>query len=217
MKVVHPPHFPSTHHWPVALRYDPVVLTGFRVGDRKEIAEVRARNQTWLNPWNATPPVENVESLSSWGYARFLANNARQGRSLPWVIRWVYPHHTPVIGQITLNSIMYGSAQSASLGYWMDQRYAGRGVMGLAVALVTDYAMTTMGLHRIEICIRPENSASLRVVEKLGLRHEGSRPRYIHIAGHWCDHEVFVITKEELGAGLLSRVKTSPGEVVSSR
>jgi ribosomal-protein-alanine N-acetyltransferase len=79
----------------------------------------------------------------------------------------------------------------------------------VAVALATDYAMITMGLHRIEICIRPENTASLRVVEKLGFRHEGRRPRYIHIAGDWRDHEVFALTAEEVPNGVLSRLDTS--------
>jgi len=63
-----------------------------------------------------------------------------------------------------------------------------------------------MGLHRIEICIRPENKASRRVAEKLGFRHEGYRERYIHIAGEWRDHEVYALTREEVRRPLLTRI-----------
>ncbi len=51
----------------------------------------------------------------------------------------------------------------------------GRGVMPTAVALAADHCFTALGLHRIEVNIRPENAASLRVVEKLGFREEGTR------------------------------------------
>jgi ribosomal-protein-alanine N-acetyltransferase len=59
-------------------------------------------------------------------------------------------------------------------------------------------------LHRVEIDIRPENTASLRVAEKLGFRYEGLKQRYIHINGDWRDHYVFALTKEELAEGLLN-------------
>ncbi len=62
-----------------------------------------------------------------------------------------------------------------------------------------------MGLHRIEVCIRPENAPSRRVVEKLGLREEGLRPRYLHIDGAWRDHLVYAVTAEEVPEGLLNR------------
>ena len=80
---------------------------------------------------------------------------------------------------------------------------AGRGVMPTAVALAVDHCFRTVGLHRIEVCIRPENAPSRRVVEKLGFREEGLRPRYLHIDGAWRDHLVFALTAEEVPGGLL--------------
>jgi len=57
----------------------------------------------------------------------------------------------------------------------------------------------------VEIAIRPENGASLRVVAKLGLREEGLRVRYLHIQGRWRDHRTFAVTADEVPDGLLSR------------
>ncbi len=77
------------------------------------------------------------------------------------------------------------------------------------VALVIDHCFTQVGLHRIEINIRPENEASLRVVSKLGLRREGYYERYLDIDHGWRDHLAFAITSEELqGQSLLSRLAT---------
>jgi ribosomal-protein-alanine N-acetyltransferase len=61
-------------------------------------------------------------------------------------------------------------------------------------------------LHRVEIAIRPENSASLRVVEKLKMQYEGLRRSYIHINGAWRDHHVFVVTEDEVSESFLERL-----------
>ena len=79
-----------------------------------------------------------------------------------------------------------------------------KGITPLAVALVGDWAFTTLGIHRVEVCIRPENEASLQIVRKLGMRYEGLRRRYIHIDGDWRDHFCFAITIDEVLGGLLA-------------
>ena len=74
------------------------------------------------------------------------------------------------------------------------------------MALAADHCWFALGLHRIEIAIRPENTASLRVVDKLGFRFEGERPRYLHIDGDWRDHRVFALNAEEVPGGLMARL-----------
>jgi ribosomal-protein-alanine N-acetyltransferase len=68
-----------------------------------------------------------------------------------------------------------------------------------------DHCFRSLGLHRVEINIRPENRPSRRVVEKLGFRYEGLRERYLHINGQWCDHLSFAVTAEEVPDGVLYR------------
>lgn len=129
-----------------------------------------------------------------------------QQRKLGASVTFVMLYDGEVVGQLSVSDISGGALQSASIGYWVSQQVAGRGITPTAVALAIDYAFTELNLHRIEICIRPENRASLRVVEKLGLRYEGRRERYIHIAGRWCDHESFAVTVDEVPDGMLARI-----------
>ena len=75
------------------------------------------------------------------------------------------------------------------------------------MALLIDYLILERQLNRVEIAIRPENQASLRVVQKLDLRAEGLRPRYLHIAGDWRDHLIFAIDRSEIGNGLVLKLK----------
>jgi [ribosomal protein S5]-alanine N-acetyltransferase len=99
----------------------------------------------------------------------------------------------------------------------VDRRVAGRGVIPTAVAMVVDHCFFTLGLHRIEVNIRPENAASLRVVDKLGIRSEGLRRRYLHIDGAWRDHASFAMTVEEVPSGLLARWRSLRADLAEER
>jgi len=176
-----------------------------RLRDRAEWRAVRARNGDWLRPWDATSPAGAAEQAPSFGrMVRALRRDARAGRAMPFVVTY----RGDLVGQVTAAGITWGSLRSAHIGYWVDRRVAGHGIIPTAVALVTDHLFDT-GLHRVEINIRPENAASLRVVEKLGFRPEGLRPRYLHIDGQWRDHLTFALTREEIGAGLVARWHTT--------
>ena len=200
--------------WPVELKHGQVGLRPLRAADGSEWAAARQRNVSWLRPWDATQPPGAEDGARTFrAMARDWNRQARYGRMLPFVItyggaagagaraKW------PLVGQLTVSGITYGSARWANLGYWVDEQYAGRGIVPTAVALAADYCWFTLGLHRIEVAIRPENKASLRVVEKLGFRYEGERPRFLHIDGDWRDHRIFALNVEEVGPGLVARLR----------
>jgi ribosomal-protein-alanine N-acetyltransferase len=116
-----------------------------------------------------------------------------------------------VVGQVNASNVVHGVQRGCTIGYWVDGQLAGLGIVPTAVAALVDHCFTEVGLHRVEIDIRPENRASLRVVEKLGLRREGFYERYLDIDGAWRDHVAFAITVEELaGATMLSRLPGLP-------
>ncbi|ALE06940.1 GNAT family acetyltransferase [Arthrobacter sp. ERGS1:01] len=193
--------------WPVTLESGDLILRPIKLRDRAEWMRVRSRNAAWLQPWEASNPVGQGDLPTFGGMVRALNGQARDATALPFVITERVPHQAKpaLVGQLTVSSIMWGSAMMATLGYWVDQGRAGRGIAPTAAAMVTDHCFQTLGLHRMEINIRPENAASLRVVEKLGFRDEGLRPRYLHINGEWADHRSFALTAEEVPGGILPR------------
>ena len=194
-----------TGGWPAILTEGSVGLRPLRQRDSREWRSVRARNAEWLRPWEATSPEPVLDSPPTYSaMVRRLRTEAREGRSMPFVVTF----GGDLVGQLTVGGISWGSLRSAHIGYWVDQRVAGRGIMPTAVAMATDHCFAT-GLHRIEINIRPENVASRRVVEKLGFRPEGLRPRYLHIDGDWRDHLSFALTVDEVPGGLVARWKAS--------
>ncbi|MEV8115675.1 GNAT family N-acetyltransferase [Streptomyces sp. JH002] len=192
--------------WPVELRDGEVGLRPIRQRDQRSWREVNQRNREWLRPWEATIPPPPPGHLPGHRptyrqMVRHLRAEAHAGRMLPFVVLY----QGRLAGQLTVAGITWGSMCSAHLGYWIDQDVAGRGVMPAAVAMATDHCFRSVGLHRVEICIRPENMPSRRVVEKLGFREEGMRPRYLHIDGAWRDHLIFALTADEVPEGLVER------------
>lgn len=188
--------------WPVVLREGDVVLRPLRRRDARTWLEARMRNAAWLEPWEATSPEPFTGRPPSFPeFVRTLSAQAREGSAQPFVIEY----RGELVGQLTVSTIVRGSLCSGSIGYWISQHVAGRGITPTAVAMAVDHCFGPVGLHRIEINIRPENAASLRVVAKLGLRDEGLRERYLHIQGQWCDHRTFAVTSEEVPEGLLAR------------
>jgi ribosomal-protein-alanine N-acetyltransferase len=186
--------------WPVTLRHGEIVLRPLGMRDAVAWHQVRAANNDWLVPWEATSPVL-VMPPKFRSYVRTLRAQARQGTALPFVLEY----GGELAGQVTVASITYGAMWSGSIGYWIAQSLGGRGIIPVAVAMVVDYCFDA-GLHRLEINVRPENTASLRVVAKLGFREEGIRQRYLHINGDWRDHRTFALTREEVVGRLMDQV-----------
>ncbi|GAA3767429.1 GNAT family protein [Microbacterium kribbense] len=171
-----------------------------RTKDARVLQHQLISNRGWLRPWEATSP-DGPVSLDMRLSIRRLLQQYRDGNGVPFVMEW----EGAVAGQLNVWGIARGSLASATIGYWVSENYAGRDVTPTAVALATDFCFREMRLHRMEICIRPENKASLRVVEKLGFRYEGLRRRYIHIDGDWRDHYAFALTREDVPDGVLAR------------
>ncbi len=195
--------------WPVELSHGPVLLRPWRLQDRRAWNEIRQRNASWTRPWDSTRPPESIEPpLTFGGMVRQFNQRAKQGTMLPFAVDYQpAPGQRPVLaGQLTISGITHGSAGWAQAGYWVDQRWAGRGIIPTALALAADHCFFTLRLHRLEVAIRPENVRSLRVVEKLGFRHEGFRANYMHVDGAWRDHEMYALHADEVGSGLLDRL-----------
>lgn len=184
-----------------------ITIRPIRPRDARELESLLLADRAWLQPWEATNP----NGSGRWdvrGSIRSLLQQANERTTLPFVIEvgGVFA------GQLTVSGMAYGALSSATLGYWVARAAACRGAATIATALATDHCLMRLGMHRMEICIRPENAKSLRVVQKLGFRYEGLRRRYIHIDGDWRDHYCFAVIREEVPYGVLARYRAGDAD-----
>ena len=199
--------WPATLTEPTLLGSE-VTLRPLATRDAKPWREARVRNAEWLRPWEPTNPETPLYQTSLGPYismVRTMRREARRGLTLPWVMLV----DGRFAGQLTVGNIIWGSARTASVGYWIDQEFAGRGVTPTVLAMALDHCFLVVGLHRVEATIRPENRASRRVVEKLGFHEEGLRRRCLHVDGAWRDHICYALTSEDVAAGLMPRWRSA--------
>ena len=174
-----------------------VVLRPLVVEDFLAWREVRRRNADWLLKWEplrtpgAPDPVESRDAFAVRCGAR--QRERQLGTGFGYGI-FVEGHFA---GEINLSIVQRGPFQSAYVGYWVDEAHAGKGYMPEALVCVCRAAFEDLHLHRVQISIIPRNTASRRVVEKLGIRDEGIAQRYLEINGTWADHIRYAMTAEE--------------------
>jgi ribosomal-protein-alanine N-acetyltransferase len=76
------------------------------------------------------------------------------------------------VGTIGLHSIQLGD-HMAEVGYWMDQRFRGKGICTAAMRTLSDFALGVMGFRRLEALADFDNIASQKVMEGAGFTRDG--------------------------------------------
>ena len=176
-----------------------VLLRPLRHQDFAAWRDVRVASEDWLRPWEPAPESGAPDPVAD--------PDAFRGRCAAWDRQRQFDsaygfgmflcEHEVFIGEVSLGTVQRGPFQSASIGYWIDEGQAGRGLVPEGVALILQYGFDDLNLHRMEAAIVPRNAASRRVAEKLGLREEGTSMGFLQIGGVYEDHVRYAITAEE--------------------
>lgn len=197
--------------WPVTLSHElpsgeVLSLRPLTRGDRAEFEALVQANGGWLRPWESTSP-QGPTRAPFHRMRRSADRAARLGLLLPLVI----DIDARIVGQMQLFDILWGARRTGWAGYWLARAETGRGYATWALAALLDHALLDVGLHRVEVAIRPENTASLGVVGRLGLRDEGIQRGLMHVDGGWRDHRCFALLAEDVDpGGLVGRLRSAP-------
>ncbi|MEU7763992.1 GNAT family protein [Nocardia sp. NPDC049190] len=204
--------FRATQHpgWParlgpVRVEAGQVTLRPVRLRDAAAWSRIRLRDRAHLEPWEPTGrgAWEARNHASNWpALWSSLKAEARRGAMIPLVIEV----DGAFSGQLTVGNIVRGALRSAWIGYWVAKDLSGQGVATAALALGLDHCFESVGLHRVEATVRPENLASQAVLRNVGFREEGLLRRYLDVDGAWRDHLLVGLTVEELTGTVLDRL-----------
>ncbi len=162
--------------------------------DYEEYTALRRASEEFHRPWSPKPP-PGVDIHAEQSFAEFVRGNGMVHRRERMLV--CRRADQRILGLANLNEIVRGSFQSAFLGYWVGAEFANNGYMGEALPLILGTAFGKLKLHRVEANIRPENEPSIRLVRRAGFKQEGYSPRYLQIAGEWCDHERWAILSDD--------------------
>ncbi len=164
-----------------------VTLRLVEPADSPRLAEAYARNRSHLARWEPTRTEELFTAARHVDDITRVLESHRNGSAIPLVLTT----GEEVVGRVTLSGITRGAFQSASLGYWIDARHAGHGIMSTAVAAVLAIARDDLRLHSLQAGTLIRNEASQRVLKRAGFEQIGLAPRHLRIAGAWQDRALF--------------------------
>jgi len=99
-----------------------------------------------------------------------------------------------LIGGSGLAIPQYGQA---ALGYCLNKQYWGRGFATEAASALCGLGFRGLDLHRIFAACRPDNVASARVMEKIGMKREGMLREHMYAKGKWQNSFVYSILADE--------------------
>ena len=95
-----------------------------------------------------------------------------------------------IVGAVGFHRIDWEN-RATSIGYWLDARQQGRGIMTNAVRALVDHALVASGLNRVEIHAAPENRRSRAIAERLGFREEGVLREAERVGDRYLDSVVY--------------------------
>jgi len=85
----------------------------------------------------------------------------------------------------------------AEIGWALTAAYHGRGYAREAATAVLELAFGRLELHRVVAELDPRNAASIRLCERLGMRHEAQFVENMWFKGEWADTGVYAILARE--------------------
>jgi ribosomal-protein-alanine N-acetyltransferase len=165
------------------------------LADYSTWAELRAESRAFLTPWEPTWPADDLTRSAFRRRIRRYQDEIRDDHAYPFFI--FRQADQILLGGITLSNVTRGMTQTATLGYWMGERYANRGYMTRAVRALAPFAFGALRLHRLEAACLPHNVASMQLLEKLGFKREGLARGLVCIAGRWQDHIVYALLADD--------------------
>lgn len=186
---------PFFRHPKLALKGARVTLRLPKTSDYHEWASLRQDSRAFLEPWEPRWARDELERAGWRHRIRRYREEFAAGTAIAFLI--FDNEKGRLIGGVTIGNIRYGVSQSAQIGYWMGERYAGKGYMQDAIRVLISHAFGAMRLHRIEAACIPENARSIHVLEKAGFTREGLLRSYLRINGVWQDHYIYALIADQ--------------------
>lgn len=153
---------------------DLVTVSSTTPAESQIIKELEAKNKKYLDPWRVPTSMDT--------------NSAKI---------FSVKYNQEIVGQVILfNFQLNDNLKTCSVSYWIDQNYENIGITTTAVELAISYGFETLGVHEVDAVIQPENTPSIRVIEKMKYAHRDMIGEGRVIDGRWQNYTLYTITRD---------------------
>lgn len=186
---------------PYGLEYDQIfipsqrfVIRTLKSNDCAHWLKVRHRDYHYLQN---KEPIWDMDSLTYQGFDRLLHDLQSAFLLGNYYSFAIFHNQTDeLIGGVELSNVLFWPKQSATIGYWISERYAGQGYATELAKTMASWAFKSLNLVKIESATLVSNMASQRVLIKAGFIKEGLSQSYGEINGLYQDHILWGLVKQ---------------------
>ncbi|MBL4590285.1 MAG: GNAT family N-acetyltransferase [Alphaproteobacteria bacterium] len=184
------PSFPYT-----CLTTERLIIRAPNISHQKDWVDVRTQNKDRLQPYE---PLWSENWSTAEGYRARLAYQNKEWREDRGYFFLLFRRDDQsLIGGMNVNNVIRGSAQFASLGYWIDEAHEGQGFMSEAMDSTLAFCFDILKLQRVHAAILPDNTRSQKLLERFHFIKEGMSPKFAEINGTREDHDLYGVNFPE--------------------
>lgn len=170
-------------------------LRTLTVDDANEMVQLLLRNREY---WSIYEPRHRDSYFTAAVQREKIRESIYQAKENREYSFGIFEHETnKLIGHISMYGIKRLPFLSGLVGYSIDEAFIGKGIATEAVKLVTAFGFEQLRLHRLEAYVSPQNTGSIRVLEKAGFFNEGLLREFLYINGRWEDHFHYAFLESE--------------------
>ncbi|MES2907127.1 MAG: GNAT family protein [Pseudomonadota bacterium] len=175
---------------------DTLLLRSPQLNDFEQWSALRSASRLFLAPWE---PVWPEDDLTQAGYRRRVSRYEKErAGDLTYAVFLFRQPDDALLGGIVLSNVRRGVSQAGTLGYWIGAPHARQGYMTAALHTFCRYAFMKWHLERLEAAAQPDNTFSIKLLQRLGFQEEGQARSYLRIAGERRNHILFALLPDDL-------------------
>ncbi|RZT20227.1 aminoglycoside 6'-N-acetyltransferase [Kribbella sp. VKM Ac-2569] len=180
-------------------RTDRLILRRFKPTDAERFAAYRSDPQVArFQSWDAPVPLAEAQ--------RTVERFAQGDPEAPDWFQYAVDLDGVLIGDLGLN--LNENLMQADLGFTLASEYQGHGYASEAVRGLLHHLFVDRELHRVSAECDARNTASARLLERVGFTREGERPANTWFKGEWTDDWLYGLLRDDY----LSRQPPTPAQ-----
>jgi|YelNatPaOPRAMG01_1025707.scaffolds.fasta_scaffold18593_5 ribosomal-protein-serine acetyltransferase len=168
-----------------------ITLKNLKMEDVLDLFDLVDRSRKYLEEW--LPWVKNTVDVDN--ELSFIRNSMQRMEFGIGIDMGIW-FRDRIVGVIGFNNIDLNNMKG-SIGYFLGERYQGRGIMLSSCRTLVNYGFHKLNLHKIIIRCATENLKSRRIPEKLGFTLEGTLREEELLTKGYVDHYYYGITRKE--------------------
>ncbi len=160
-----------------------------------KVLQFYTENISYFEPFEPTRPESFYTLEYQEATMRYEQNELELGNALRY---YVYLKEDPdtIIGSVNFFRIQPAPFSSASIGYKLHHNFWGNGYATEACAAAITILFSIYNIHRLEARVAPENTASIRLLERMNFTYEGTEQKSVEVQGEFKDHRRYSLLNE---------------------